>query len=251
MNAKIIVAKEPSELFERAARLISESANAAVQAGGQFSIALSGGSTPKALFELLASDRWNPRIPWEHTQAFWGDERYVPHDDTRSNYRMAREALLEKVPILTQNIHPIPTNVSPEDCALAYESTLQKVLGPATTIDFNLLGLGENGHTASLFPGRPTLRERSRLVVADFIPEVNMHRITMTAPMINASRTIAFLVTGAGKADVVRDVIAGPSRPEELPSQMIHADNGELLWLLDSAAASKLPAQLVTKTDNQ
>ncbi len=247
MNERIVVAKSVSKLFERTAELIVSSAEDAIRARGFFSIALSGGSTPKGLFELLASPEWRNRIDWTKAQVFWGDDRYVPHTDPRSNYLMAKQSLLDHVDVPANNIHAIPTDIPPDEAAQRYEQTVRDVLrdhSPFPAIDFNLLGMGENGHTASLFPHRPTLHESKRLVVSDFIPEVDMYRVTMTVPMINAGRRIAFLVAGSSKADVLRDVISGPRNPEQLPSQLIRPDKGELLWLLDSAAAAKLPDDL-------
>jgi 6-phosphogluconolactonase len=247
VKGRIVVASTIPELFEEAAQLISNAAADAINHTGMFSIALSGGSTPKGLFQLLATDGWRERIDWSNTHVFWGDDRYVPHADPRSNFRMTKEALLDHVSIPADNIHPVPINVPPDEAALRYEQTLRQVLGKASDfpqLDLNLLGLGENGHTASLFPHRPILHENKRLVVSDFIPEVDMYRITMTAPMINAGRRMVFLIAGESKADVVRDVITGPQQPEQLPAQLIQPANGDLIWLLDSAAATKLPENL-------
>jgi 6-phosphogluconolactonase len=248
MIGTILVSQSPSALFENTANLIANAAQQSIEARGAFSIALSGGSTPKGLFQLLARPEWRDRIDWQRTHVFWGDDRYVPHDDPRSNFRMARELLLEHVK--AQHVYPIPTDIPPDEAAAAYERTLRSALGSEQfpRIDFNLLGIGDNGHTASLFPHRPTLQENSRAVVADFIPEVDMYRVTMTAPMINAGRIIAFLISGESKAEVVRDVITGPRRPEELPSQLINPAAGELVWLMDSAAAAKLPRDLTRES---
>lgn len=245
MKSRIVVSATVHELFEEAAQLISSTAADAIQQRGMFSLALSGGSTPKGLFQLLATPAWRHQIDWSKTHVFWGDDRYVPHTDPRSNFRMTKEALLDHVPISPNNVHPVPTDLPPDEAALHYEQTLRQVLGEASDVpqlDLNLLGLGENGHTASLFPYRPILHEDKRLVASDFIPEVNMHRITMTAPMINAGRRIVFLVAGESKADVVCDVITGPQQPEQLPAQLIIPAHGELIWLLDSSAAAKLPS---------
>ena len=249
MKSRIVVSATVHELFEEAAQLISSTAADAIQQRGMFSLALSGGSTPKGLFQLLATPAWRERIDWSNTHVFWGDDRYVPHTDQRSNFRMTKDALLDHVRVPEYNVHPMPTDVPPDEAALHYEQTLRRVLGKASDfpqLDLNLLGLGENGHTASLFPHRPTLHENQRLVVSDLVPEVGMHRITMTAPMINAGRTIVFLVAGGSKADVVRDVIRGPQQPDQLPAQLIQPVNCELIWLMDAAAASKLPRGLVS-----
>jgi 6-phosphogluconolactonase len=249
VKSRILVSATVPELFEEAAQLISRAAARAIQQRGIFSLALSGGSTPKGLFQLLATPAWRERLDWGSTHVFWGDERYVPHTDPRSNFRMTKETLLDHVPIPANNIHPMPTDVPPDEAARRYEETLRQVLGKASDfpqLDLNLIGLGENGHTASLFPHRPILHENKRLVVSDFIPEVNMHRITMTVPMINAGREVVFLIAGESKADVVRDVIIGPQQPEQLPAQLINPAQGELIWLLDSSVAANLPADTST-----
>jgi 6-phosphogluconolactonase len=150
---------------------------------------------------------------------------------------MTKDALLDHVRVPEYNVHPMPTDVPPDEAALHYEQTLRRVLGKASDfpqLDLNLLGIGENGHTASLFPRRPILHENQRLVVSDFVPEVNMHRITMTIPMINAGQKVVFLIAGESKAGVVRDVITGPQQPEQLPAQLIQPAHGDLIWLLDS-----------------
>lgn len=249
MKGRIAVSATVQKLFEEAAQLISSTAENAIQNRGMFSIALSGGSTPKGLFQLLATTAWRERIDWSNTQVFWGDDRYVPHTDPSSNFLMAKEALLYHVPIPPNSVHPVQTALPPDEAARRYEQTLRQVLGQTSgfpQLDLNLLGLGENGHTASLFPHRPILHEDKRLVLSDFVPEVDMHRITMTVPMINAGRKIVFLIAGESKSDVVRDVITGPQQPEQLPAQLIQPAAGELIWLMDAAAASKLPHEFIS-----
>ncbi len=213
---------------------------AALAANGPFRVALSGGSTPKALYGLLASDDFRGRFPWQRVSWYWGDERFVAHDHPDSNYRMAREAMLAKVPVPLDNIHPVPADGSPEDAALRYQRTLQEaygaaVLDPARPLfDITLLGLGPDGHTASLLPGEPVLEERKRWVaaVAHGRPEV---RITLTYPVIESSRRVAFLVAGADKASVLRTVRAGDS---QLPAARVRPV-GELFWFVDRAAAGQ------------
>jgi 6-phosphogluconolactonase len=247
VKGRVVVSATLPALFEEAAQLISRAAADAIQQRGMYSLALSGGSTPKGLFRLLATAAWRDRIDWSNTHVFWGDDRYVPHTDPRSNFRMTKEALLDHVLIPPNNVHPVPTDVPPDEAALRYGQTLRQVLGKASDfpqLDLNLLGLGENGHAASLFPHRPILHETKLLVRSDFVPEVDMYRITMTAPMINAGRRVVFLIAGESKADVVRDVITGPQQPEQLPAQLINPAHGELIWLLDSSAAAKLPADI-------
>lgn len=244
-----VVSPDKQSLFEDTARRIVDAARTAIQARGQFTIALSGGSTPKGLFQLLGSPEWKAQIDWSKVRVFWGDERYVPVTDPQSNYRMTYEALLKHVNIPPENVHRVMTEAgTPDEVAAAYEKTIRRVLNTPTGVpqlDYTLLGIGENGHTASLFPHQPVLHETKKLVAADYVKEVGMYRITMTLPLLNNSRVIAFLLSGSGKADVLRDVVAGPRQPEQLPSQLITPTNGQLFFLLDQAAAAKLPADVL------
>jgi 6-phosphogluconolactonase len=212
----------------------------AVAAQGIFRVSLSGGSTPKVLYGLLASEAFVRRFPWERVHWYWGDERFVPYDHPESNYRMTREAMLSKAPVPPANVHPVPADGTPDDAALRYERTLQAAYGrpdldPARPLfDITLLGLGPDGHTASLLPGDPVLEERKRWVVAvsHGRPEV---RITMTYPVIDSSRHVAFLVAGKEKAAMVRTVRAGGS---QVPAARVKPV-GELVWFLDRAAAGE------------
>jgi 6-phosphogluconolactonase len=213
---------------------------AALAANGPVRVSLSGGSTPKALYGLLASDEFRDRFPWRLVSWYWGDERFVPYDHPESNYRMTREAMLAKAPVPPENIHPVPADGTPEEAARRYERTLQEAYG-ATALDpdrplfeVTLLGLGPDGHTASLLPGDPVLEERKRwvAVVAHGRPEV---RITMTYPVIESSRRVAFLVAGREKAPILRAIRAGDS---QLPAARVRP-RGELFWFVDSAAAGE------------
>jgi 6-phosphogluconolactonase len=216
--------------------------SAALAAKGTFRVSLSGGSTPKTLYGLLASDEFRSRFPWQLASWYWGDERFVPYDDPESNYRMTREAMLAKAPVPSDNIHPVPTDGTPEDAARRYEQTLQQaygatVLDPARPLfDVTLLGLGPDGHTASLLPGDPVLKERERwvAVVSHGRPEV---RITMTYPVIDSSRRVAFLVTGREKAAILQAIRAGGCR---VPAAWVRPV-GELIWFVDRAAAGDSP----------
>jgi 6-phosphogluconolactonase len=211
---------------------------AALAANGPFRVSLSGGSTPKALYGLLASDEFWGRFPWQRVFWYWGDERFVPHDHPESNYRMVREVMFAKAPVPSENIRPVPADGTPEDAARRYERTLQEaygatVLDPARPVfDVTLLGLGPDGHTASLLPGEPVLEERERWVaaVAHGRPEV---RITMTYPAIESSRRVAFLVAGREKAPILRQIRAGDSQAPAVRVRPL----GELFWFVDSAAA--------------
>lgn len=229
------ILSDPPALAQRVAEWMTA---AALAAKGPFRVSLSGGSTPKALFKVLASDEFRGRFPWQSVAWYWGDERFVPHDHPASNYRMAREAMLAKAPVPPENIHPIPTDGMPEDAARRYERTLQEAYGAATLdparplFDVTLLGLGEDGHTASLLPGEPVLAERERWVaaVAHGRPEI---RITMTYPVIESSRRVAFLVAGREKSAILQAIRAGGS---EVPAARVRPV-GELVWFVDRAAA--------------
>ncbi|HWE61120.1 MAG TPA: 6-phosphogluconolactonase, partial [Chloroflexota bacterium] len=214
---------------------------------GTFSIALSGGSTPRTLYELLATPEIAAEAPWEHMQIFWGDERHVPPDHPESNYRMAREALLDHVPIPQQNIHRIPAELpNPETVAVAYEDTLRRAFrldpGERPRFDLILLGLGDDGHTASLFPHSPALHEQQRLVVANPVPKLATTRITLTVPVINNAERVWFLIAGSSKAHVLKNVLEGPRDPETYPAQLIDPTDGELILLLDTTAAAEISA---------
>jgi len=232
----LIVQPDPDTLALHVANwLVKE----ATESQGPFAIALSGGSTPKTLYELLATPEFRTRLPWASIHWFWGDERFVPADDPLSNYRMVREALLENAPIPTENIHPVPTeNLTPEEAAELYEGTLRlfhgsKRLGGRNPLfDINLLGIGDDGHTASLFPGTEVLNDRTRWV-APVIGAKAEARITLTYPALESSRYVAFLVTGAGKRDILKRLMADD---QALPSARVKPV-GELLVFADQAAA--------------
>jgi 6-phosphogluconolactonase len=229
-------------LSNATAEFICEAAKRNITAKGKFTLVLSGGETPKETYFLLASRTFRDRIDWNKVFIFFGDERYVPHDNVNSNYHMADETLLVDIPIPDENVFAVPTDSTPGNDALIYEAQLKKIF-PAQfpLFDLNLLGLGENGHTASLFPNTDILNEKTRWVKDVFVKEVNMERISLTIPAINSSKQIIFLVSGESKADVVNDVLNGIKNPEQLPAQFIQPVNGELFWFLDKAAAEKLP----------
>lgn len=222
---------------EAAARVISD----AVAAAGKCSLALSGGTTPRALYGLLAS-RFGDRIPWRDVHVYWGDERYVPPGDSRSNYRMAREALLDRVPTRSANVHPMPTHFAdPEDAARDYEATLRREFaGEWPSFDLVFLGLGPEGHTASLFPGSPALDERTRWVRAVTVPAVPASRLTLTLPVLAQSANTYFLVIGPDKADALQRVLAGTVDPASCPAAGVRPVQAAPVWWVDPPAASKL-----------
>lgn len=245
------------ETFPDAASLARAAANqwvalaeASMARHGQFSVALSGGSTPRALYSLLAASEFAARVDWSRLHVFWGDERCVPPDDPESNYRMARQALLDHAPIPLSNVHRIPCEQGPRQAAAAYEQTLhawfsggsagRRVESDLPRFDLILLGMGEDGHTASLFPGAAALGERTRWVVAYKVVTLGAWRVTLTPLVINAAAHVMFLVSGANKAEKLRQVLTGPYRPDELPAQIVRPTRGHLVWWVDAAAASAL-----------
>jgi 6-phosphogluconolactonase len=196
-----------------------------------FTVALSGGSTPKILYQVLAEE-FREQIPWSTTQFFWSDERHVPPDHPDSNYHMAHEALLSRVPVPESNVHRVRSeNPSAQEVADEYE----KIIVPR--LDLILLGLGTDGHTASIFPGSDVLHEMKRLVAAPWVEKLNTYRITMTLPLLNNGASILFLVSGAEKAQIVKEVLEGP---KIYPAQFVQPTNGELIWMLDRDAARNL-----------
>lgn len=222
---------------DAAARAADWIARKLAASDGPFRMALSGGSTPRALYARLASRE----IAWRRLEFFWGDERFVPYDDPRSNYAMAHEALLDRVPVEPAQVHPIPTDDDPADAARRYEETLQRAygadsLGEPPLFDLVLLGLGEDGHTASLFPADPVLQEREHWV-APAAMQSPEPRITLTYPALESSRAVLFLVTGAEKAEAVQRVLAGDP---DFPAARLKPQ-GETVWFLDRAAAQLLP----------
>ena len=232
---------DPESLSRGAAEFFIDTARDAVAARGRFSVALSGGSTPRRTYETLARPSFRDRVDWARAHIFWGDERCVDPEDSRSNARLAREALLRHLPVPAGQVHPMDCLPDPREAARRYEALLQNFFaGGEPRFDLILLGLGEDGHTASLFPGAPVLAEAARWVAEVYVPEQDLHRLTLTAPFINQAATVAFLVAGAAKAAVVREVIAGPRDPRRLPAQLIQPEPGELHWLLDKAAAGAL-----------
>jgi 6-phosphogluconolactonase len=226
--------------------LFLASAKAAVQRSGGFSVALSGGSTPKTLYTLLAKDgALRAQVPWDKIQFFFGDERHVPPDHADSNFRMANESMLSIVPIKPEQIHRIKAeNPDAEKAALEYEQDLSESFklsdGQLPRFDFFMAGMGDEGHTLSLFPGTKALHDNGRLVMRNWVGKFYTERITMTAPVANNAAFVVFMVTKGDKAPALKAVLEGPNEPEQLPSQLFAPTNGKLLWLVDTAAAGML-----------
>lgn len=243
-SPQIRILTTPQELFSAAAEEVVRGANDAVKQRGRFTIALAGGSTPKSLYNLLATNA-RTALPWDRMFFFFGDERHVPPTDPESNYRMADESMLSKIPVAAANVFRIPAeNPDAEAVAEAYEVTLKKIFslqpGQFPQFDLILLGMGPDGHTASLFPGTAALQEKKRLVVANWVEKLKTHRLTLTLPVLNAARCVAFLVSGTDKANVLRTVLEEDAPAEQYPSKMVRPSDGKLIWLLDRAAASQL-----------
>jgi 6-phosphogluconolactonase len=248
MTARVEVFATSDALADAAAGRFVSAAATAIRASGRFTVALSGGATPQALYALLASEPYVSRVQWPLVHWFWGDERCVPPADPASNYRMAREALLDRVPVLAANVHRIRGEDDPGDAAAAYERTLRETFAspPASgkRLDLVLLGMGADGHTASLFPGGAAVRERQRWVVAEYVKSVSMWRVTLTPVVINAAADVIFLVAGREKAAMLRRVLEGPYQPDVLPAQVIGRPpippDHPPRWMVDAAAAGEL-----------
>jgi 6-phosphogluconolactonase len=236
-SPEIKVVTDLSALVEETADRIASAARSAIADHGTFSLGLSGGSTPEPVYRRLAEEPYGSAIDWGKVKIFFGDERCVPADSTQSNYRMARETILSKVPIAEGNVFRMRGEIDPNDAAIEYGRLLKAQFGDGG-VDMILLGMGDDGHTASLFPETEALNESKHRCVANFVPKMNTWRITMTAPFINRADAVVFLVSGGGKASRVAEVLKGPREPRRLPSQLIHPVNGRLTWLLDSAAAA-------------
>lgn len=236
----------PQDLFQAAADEVLRAAGEAISQRGRFTIALSGGSTPRSMFTLIAANA-SSALPWSQVFFFWGDERHVPPEDAESNFHMAQETLLSKLPIPPANIFRIRSeNPDASKAAEEYEKTLREffAVNPVgfPRFDLILLGMGPDGHTASLFPGTKALHEKSRLVVANWVEKLNTSRITLTLPVLNAARCVAFLVSGGDKAPALREVLESNAPAEKYPSKLVRPEDGKLIWFVDRAASSELSA---------
>lgn len=228
-------------LSQAAAELFMLQSRVASMVCGRFCVALSGGETPRRMYEILASPPYKERIHWSEVHIFWSDERCVPEDDPRSNSLMAHRTLLEQIPIPPANIHPIGCASSPLQAAADYEKELRDFFSRQNpNFHLILLGLGANGHVASLFPHTPVLNEKERWVSEVYVEELRMYRVTFTASFINQAEQVVFLVSGGDKAQVLEDVLEGPYQPNELPAQLIRINGKHPLWLVDKAASHKL-----------
>ena len=241
---RLHVMRSHEEASRTAAQMVADLSARSLASRGKFSIALSGGSTPRLLYELLASPPHLGSIRWDCWSVFWSDERCVPPDHEASNYRMAKEALLDHVPVPSGNVYRMQGEGVPHVAAREYEELLKGYFhSPEPSFDLILLGIGDDGHTASLFPGTLALAERSRLVLHNWVPDQQAYRITFTLPLINAARIIAFLGTGESKADVLRRVLEPAPGESPLPATMVQPSSNSVHWFLTQDAAKLLSAQ--------
>ncbi|MFQ6022954.1 MAG: 6-phosphogluconolactonase [Acidiferrobacterales bacterium] len=234
------------QVSDAAAEAFVSFANEAIAARQRFTVALSGGSTPRRLYELLAESPFNTQVAWDKLEFFWGDERAVPPEHADSNYGMTSDALLTKLAIPEAHIHRMPADREDlENAAWDYQAEIARVFGvdpdgEPPQFDLVLLGMGADGHTASLFPYTEAIREETRWVVSSYVPKLDSYRLTLTPSILNKSAHVLFLVAGADKATPLEEVLEGPSDPERLPSQLIRPTSGDLTWLIDNSAATQL-----------
>ncbi|HEV8307116.1 MAG TPA: 6-phosphogluconolactonase [Methylomirabilota bacterium] len=247
----MIVLEDAEAVAGEAAARVADLARQAVAARGRFAVALAGGATPRPAFRRLAREPLRSAVPWGRTEVFWSDERCVAPEHPESNYRLARETLLDAVPIPAERVHRITGEApDPAAAAAAYETEIARVLGgrpggPPPDFDLVMLGIGADGHTASLFPGTAALAERIRWVVATRVPTLSVaDRITLTYPILNRAACVLFLVVGADKAPALRAILEEPPDPERLPAQGVRPDAGGPVWLVDRAAAARLTTRL-------
>lgn len=238
MKPRLHISPNKTVLIHATAEMIVTTISEAVHARGTCAIALSGGSTPREVYAMFAQENFRGRIDWPRVHWFWGDERMVPPEHEESNYRMTHEALLAHVPAPARNVHRIKGELSPQLAAQEYRNALALFFKQEKAFDLILLGLGEDGHTASLFPETTVLHETTLDVTEVFVPKFGKWRVTLTLPMINRGRKVAFLVAGKSKAEIVAGVLGLPQPEMKWPASLIQPNAGELLWLLDSEAAA-------------
>ncbi len=240
-SREIVVCADVNEIAHEAANRFFQLSSECISRRGRFTVALSGGSTPAKLYEILSAPPFSDSIPWGSICFFWGDERCVPPDDPQSNYRLAYEKLLSRVGIPPENIFRVEAEKAPNIAAADYSETIQKILPDSVPrFDLIFLGMGPDGHTASLFPDTTALQIEDKIAVANYVEKFKAWRITLTASVINNAGNVIFMVSGADKAETLRKVLDGEWQPERLPSQLINPAHGRLTWLIDEAAAELL-----------
>lgn len=250
----IFIARDEAALAKKAAEILMESVRDAIAERGHASWAIGGGSTPKVIFPLLTEPYYRERIDWKNISLFWGDERCVPPDHADSNYKLAKDLLLSKVPLPASSIHRMAGEMSsPQAAAKAYENKLKTIFKfdrPFPKFDLIWLGMGADGHTASLFPGTSALEENEKWVVGHHVENLSSNRITLTFPVINNARRVVIITPGENKATVLRDLFHADMPKSRYPVQRVKPVNGDLIWLLDKQAAAKLPADALNSAKN-
>lgn len=255
MTRRILVCQTSEDLFEAATQFVAQSLASKPATGNTHSVALSGGSTPKRLFSRLAVEPYRSQVDWSSIRIFWGDERAVPPDHADSNFRMAKENLLDCVPILPEHIFRMEGERPAQEAAVRYESVLRGAFSANTTeripcFDLILLGMGPDGHTASLFPETSALSEREQWVAAPWVEKFQTYRITLTPPVINAAKQVLFVVGGSDKDEAIEAVLEGSFQPNRYPAQLVNPVQGDMVWLLDREAASRLKQDSYTEWIN-
>ncbi|MCG3205184.1 MAG: 6-phosphogluconolactonase [Elusimicrobia bacterium] len=250
----IYIAQDEAAFVKKAAQLVLETFSGAIEARKRATWALCGGRTPQWVFPKIAEAYYRERIDWKNVLIFWGDERCVPPDHKDSNYKLAKDLMLSKVPVPAENIYRMAGEMtSPHEAARAYETQLKNIFKydrPFPKFDLIWLGMGEDGHTASLFPGTSALEETEKWVVGHHVERLSSNRLTLTIPVINNARRVVVLCPGESKAPVLRDLFHPLASKNRYPIQRVHPTGGELIWLLDKAAATKLPPDIRNKAQN-
>lgn len=250
MSRTIIITPTIEELFVAAAKEVVQVVLDCRKAGRDCRVALAGGSTPRGLYRLLTGAPYRTQISWDHLRVFWGDERTVPPDHQDSNFRMAKEALLSHVPIPSKHVFRIEGEVPADEAAARYETVLQEQFnlsaGEVPQFDLILLGMGPDGHTASLFPGTSAVAESEKLVSAPWVEKLQTHRVTLTPPVLNAAKHVVFLVSGVDKATALQVVLEGPADPARYPAQVVNPPTGHMVWLVNQDAAGLLKKESKT-----
>ena len=233
--------KDSESLLYALADFVVEQARKSIDRSGRFNFVLSGGNSPKRLYLLLVSDEYRNRIDWKKVFFFFGDERYVPLDHSSSNFLMVKNSLFVPLNVPDSQIFQVNTTLPPDECAIDYEQRILRHFQEVSCrFDLILLGLGDNSHTASLFPHTSVVHEEKALIKEIYVPEVNMYRITFTAPLINAAHAVAFLVYGASKAEAMYNILREPLNVDEYPAQLVRPESGELHWFVDEEAGSRV-----------
>ena len=243
MNPTLRIFKDSESLSRAAAEIMIEAARQAIAKRGRFLVALSGGNTPMSLYRLLAQEPTRSQMDWSHIHVFWGDERCVPPDDPENSYGQAKQVFLDQVHIPAENVHRVAADLEPAAATQDYACILSGFAEggqPFPRFDFALMGMGEDGHTASLFPGSPVIETEPVIAVTAHYQDRPANRVTLTPLVFNAARLVVFLVTGGDKAEILPQVLNGPSLPEQYPAQRIRPSDGQLIWLVDEAAAIRL-----------